>query len=54
MGGLVKSGEGVVLGSVGVVGNMVRGREGCGVSFPLLPKFWLGGIGGSSVRSVWR
>ncbi len=54
LGGLVKSWEGVVLGSVGVVGNMVRGREGCGVQFPLSPKFWLGWMGGNGVRSVWR
>ena len=54
LGGLVKSGEGVVLGNVGVVGNMVRVGKVVGFRFHYCPKFWLGGMGGNSVRSVWR
>ena len=42
-------GRGLFWDLLGVVGNMVRGREGCGVRFHYRPNF--GGVGWGAIVS---
>ena len=51
--GEVKSKGGGIVGRCGGFGKVVRFWEGWGFEFPLLPKFWPGGMVGNCVRSVW-